>query len=231
MVNLRFRHIPCLCVLQLCRDTHVRTHAHAHIYIDTTWCTGCRVAPSPITRAPCCVLCSRHVSTQLSMPMQVVTLQNPALDAPLLGSGEPPMLAELQALAQRYAHQRTRAELGQAWRPGLLRLHKLMASLEAWLGYCPAKQRRRFLQSLQPMLQSAWGLHPPPVQVAAPTPCCPNAVLFACWCCRGCCACPLLWLLLGGAVAWTGECVCCFGVWFGQAAFAAPTGTSTALLR
>lgn len=68
------------------------------------------------------------------------------------------MLAELQALAQRYAHQRTRAELGQAWRPGLMRLQKLMASLEAWLGYCPAKQRRQFLQSLQPMLQAAWGL-------------------------------------------------------------------------
>ncbi|KAL3138447.1 hypothetical protein ABBQ32_006237 [Trebouxia sp. C0010 RCD-2024] len=101
------------------------------------------------------------------MQLQVVTLQNPALDAPLLGSGEPPMLTELQALAQRYANQRTRAELGQAWRPGLLRLHKLMASLEAWLGYCPAKQRRRFLQSLQPMLQSAWGLHPPPMQEGA----------------------------------------------------------------
>lgn len=105
--------------------------------------------------------------------MQVVTLQNPALDAPLLGSGEPPMLTELQALAQRYANQRTRAELGQAWRPGLLRLHKLMASLEAWLGYCPAKQRRRFLQSLQPMLQSAWGLHPPPMQVLPSPRCCP----------------------------------------------------------
>lgn len=91
--------------------------------------------------------------------MQVVTLQNPALDAPLLGPGDPPMLSELQALAQRYAQQRTRAELGQAWRPGLARLHKLMASLEAWLGYCPAKQRRQFLQSLQPMLQQAWGLH------------------------------------------------------------------------
>ena len=91
--------------------------------------------------------------------LQVVTLQNPALDAPLLGPGDPPMLAELQALAQRYAQQRTRAELGQAWRPGLARLHKLMASLEAWLGYCPAKQRRQFLQSLQPMLQEAWGLH------------------------------------------------------------------------
>lgn len=96
---------------------------------------------------------------QIMPPVQVVTLQNPALDAPLLGPGEPPMLAELQALAQRYAHQRTRAELGQAWRPGLSRLHKLMASLEAWLGYCPAKQRRQFLQSLQPMLQGAWGLH------------------------------------------------------------------------
>lgn len=91
--------------------------------------------------------------------LQVVTLQNPALDAPLLGPGEPPMLADLQALAQRYAQQRTRAELGQAWRPGLSRLHKLMASLEAWLGYCPAKQRRHFLHSLQPMLQAAWGLH------------------------------------------------------------------------
>lgn len=109
--------------------------------------------------------------------MQVVTLQNPALDAPLLGSGEPPMLAELQALAQRYANQRTRAELGQAWRPGLLRLHKLMASLEAWLGYCPAKQRRHFLQSLQPMLQSAWGLHPPPLQVL-PLPLCYPVALF-----------------------------------------------------
>lgn len=101
------------------------------------------------------------------MLVQVVTLQNPALDAPLLGPGDPPMLAELQALAQRYAHQRTRAELGQAWRPGLTRLHKLMASLEAWLGYCPAKQRRQFLQSLQPMLQAAWGLHPH-VQVLHP---------------------------------------------------------------
>ena len=89
---------------------------------------------------------------------KVVTLQNPGLDAPLLGPGDPPMLADLEALAQRYAQQRTRAELGQAWRPGLARLHKLMASLEAWLGYCPAKQRRQFLQSLQPMLQAAWGL-------------------------------------------------------------------------
>ena len=105
------------------------------------------------------------------MLVQVVTLQDPALDAPLLSPGEPPILAELQALAQRYAHQRTRAELGQAWRPGLSRLHKLMASIEAWLGYCPAKQRRQFLQSLQPMLQAAWGL-PAQVQVLS---CCSTA--------------------------------------------------------
>ena len=68
------------------------------------------------------------------------------------------MLAELETLAQRYANERTRAELGQAWRPGLSRLHKLMASLEAWLGYCPAKQRRQFLHSLQPLVQAAWAL-------------------------------------------------------------------------
>ena len=109
------------------------------------------------------------------LSVQVVTLQEQALDAPLLGPGEPPMLAELQALAQRYAHQRTRAELGQAWRPGLSRLHKLMASLEAWLGYCPAKQRRQFLQSLQPMLQAAWGLHAQE-QVFF---CCPTAVCLS----------------------------------------------------
>ena len=83
------------------------------------------------------------------------------MDAALLGPGPTPMLAELEALAQRYAEERTRAELGQAWRPGLSKLHKLMASLEAWLGYCPAKQRRQFLQSLQPVVQAAWGLQGP----------------------------------------------------------------------
>ena len=92
--------------------------------------------------------------------IQVVTLQEPGLDAALLGPGPTPMLAELEALAQRYAEERTRAELGQAWRPGLSKLHKLMASLEAWLGYCPAKQRQ-FLQSLQPVVQAAWGLQGP----------------------------------------------------------------------
>ena len=89
----------------------------------------------------------------------MVTLQEPGLDAALLGTGLTPMLAELEALAQRYAQERTRAELGQAWRPGLSKLHKLMASLEAWLGYCPAKQRRQFLQRLQPVVEAAWGLH------------------------------------------------------------------------
>jgi len=91
-----------------------------------------------------------------------VTLQEPGLDAALLGPGPTPMLAELEALAQRYAEERTRAELGQPWRQGLSKLHKLMASLEAWLGYCPAKQRRQFLQSLQPVVQAAWGLQGPP---------------------------------------------------------------------
>ncbi|KAA6422754.1 MAG: hypothetical protein FRX49_07289 [Trebouxia sp. A1-2] len=95
------------------------------------------------------------------MQLQVVTLQEPGLDAALLGPGPTPMLAELDTLAQRYAEERTRAELGQAWRPGLSKLHKLMASLEAWLGYCPAKQRRHFLQSLQPLVQAAWGLKGP----------------------------------------------------------------------
>ena len=119
--------------------------------------------------------------------MQVVTLQNPALDAPLLSPGEPPMLAELQALAQRYAQQRTRAELGQAWRPGLSRLHKLMASLEAWLGYCPAKQRRQFLQSLQPMLQAAWGLHPQVQVLSCCANCCVSLLMIAVT--VGCCCC------------------------------------------
>ncbi len=95
-----------------------------------------------------------------------MTLQEPGLDAALLGPAPTPMLAELEALAQRYAHQRTRAELGQAWRPGLSKLHKLMASLEAWLGYCSAKQRRQFLQSLQPVVQAAWALHGQSVQVS-----------------------------------------------------------------
>lgn len=89
----------------------------------------------------------------------MVTLQDPGLDAALLGTGLTPMLDELEALAQRYAGERTRAELGQPWRPGFSKLHKLMASLEAWLGYCPAKQRRQFLQRLQPVVQAAWGLH------------------------------------------------------------------------
>ena len=78
----------------------------------------------------------------------MVTLQEPAT----------PVLADLEQLAQRYAQQRTRAELGQPWRPGLLRLHKLLASLEAWLGHCPAKQRRQFLAELQPIMEDAWAL-------------------------------------------------------------------------
>ena len=91
-----------------------------------------------------------------------MTLQEPGLDAALLGPGPPPMRDEREALAQRDAEARPRAEWGQPWRQGLSKLHKLMASLEAWLGYCPAKQRRQFLQSLQPVVQAAWGLQAPP---------------------------------------------------------------------
>ena len=117
----------------------------------------------PPARTLQCTVVLTYVDDAILLPhrklcLQVVTLQEPGLDAALLGPGPTPMLAELETLAQRYANERTRAELGQAWRPGLSRLHKLMASLEAWLGYCPAKQRRQFLHSLQPLVQAAWAL-------------------------------------------------------------------------
>lgn len=93
--------------------------------------------------------------------LQVSVVQNAELDAPLLGGSaggfaEPPLVQDLEQLAKQYAGRRTRAELAQVWRPGLSKLDKLLFSLDAWMGHCPVKLRRQFLQRLQPLVQAAW---------------------------------------------------------------------------
>lgn len=90
------------------------------------------------------------------------------LDAPLLGqsprsTADPPLLQDLEDLAQQYASQRTRAELAQAWRPGLNKLDKMMLSLDAWMAHCSVKLRRQLLQKLQPLVQAAWDAYGPAV--------------------------------------------------------------------
>lgn len=103
-----------------------------------------------------------------SSAWQVVVVQDAELDAPLLGASprgtaDPPLMQDLDELAQQYASQRTRAELAQAWRPGLNKLDKMMMSLDAWMGQCSVKLRRQFLQKLQPLVQAAWEVYGPPL--------------------------------------------------------------------
>lgn len=124
--------------------------------LGSTVCAECGYPPSCIF-AQCQVVAS-----------QVAVVHNAELDAPLLGqsprgAADSPMMQDLEDLAQQYASQRTRAELAQAWRPGLNKLDKMMMSLDAWMSHCPVKLRRQFLQKLQPLVQAAWEVYGPPV--------------------------------------------------------------------
>ena len=109
-----------------------------------------------------------HLCNLCCIALQVVVVQDAELDAPLLGGSprsmaDPPLLQDLDRLAQQYASQRTRAELAQAWRPGLNKLDKMMMSLDAWMGHCSVKLRRQLLQKLQPVVQAAWEVYGPPL--------------------------------------------------------------------
>ena len=121
---------------------------------------------------PQLLVANTQQETAFFLCLQVSVVHSAELDAPLLGgsaggSAEPPLLQDLDELAQQYAGRRTRAELAQAWRPGLNKLDKLLFSLDAWMGHCSLKLRRQFLQKLQPLVQAAWEVvGPPPVSHA-----------------------------------------------------------------